>query len=310
MARIIAPQARPARSGRYNAPVSPRPHPRPRSSPHRLRRVFAHLWPTRLGSRLVGTGLAWRSGPFQRRLIRLYVRLVGPDLDDSDPSDPRLYPDLDTFFTRPLQRGRRHWPGAGSLGSPVDGTLLGHTPVDGPETVLEVKGIRTSLRALLGPAWPELALPPGGHVFHFYLSPRHHHRVYLPAAGRFVYRRHLPGRLLPVAPRWLVAVPDLNARNERVVLAFETVAGRLVLVLVAAFGVSDIETAFDPPEFRGGRRVLAPCDPRERLEAGTEIGCFHLGSTVFVITPPEFSLPLPSHVPRPVRAGEAFAQGP
>ncbi len=288
--------------------MSARPHPR--SSPHRLRRVFAHLGPTRLGSRLVGTVLTWRWGPFQRLLIRLYVRLVRPDLADSDPPDPRLYPDLDTFFTRPLQPGHRRWLRAGALGSPVDGTLLGHTPIDGPETVLEVKGIRTSLRALLGPACSELALPPGGQVFHFYLSPRHHHRVYLPAAGRFVDRRHLPGRLLSVAPRWLVAVPDLNARNERVVLAFETAAGRLILVLVAAFGVSDIETAFDPPEFRGGRRVLAPCDPHERLEAGTEIGCFHLGSTVFVITPPGFSPPLPSDVPRSVRAGEPFAKAP
>ncbi len=305
MARIIALGETGSPGGRgYNAPVSPPSPPLPR---HRARRILARLWPSRAGSRLLGAILSWPFAPWQRFLVRRYVRLVAPELTDSDPPDPRLYPDLDALFTRPLRAGARLWPGPGRLGAPVDGILLGHTPLAGPGTVLEVKGVRTGVAALLGPVWPDLALPPGGHVFHFYLSPRHHHRVYLPTAGRLVYRRHLPGRLLGVAPSWLVAVPDLNARNERDVLAFETASGILVLVLVAAFGVDDVETAFDAPGARRGRRALGPLDPAATLAAGAEIGCFHFGSTVFVITPPGCPRPLLPTAPRPVRAGEPFA---
>jgi phosphatidylserine decarboxylase len=241
-------------------------------------------------------------------LVRLYVRRVGPELADSDPSDPGRYPDLDALFTRPLRAGVRAWPDAGTLGSPVDGIFLGRTALEGPGTVLDVKGARTAVAPLLGAAWSELAPAAGSLVFHFYLSPRHHHRVYLPVAGRLVYRRHLPGRLLSVAPSWLSAVPDLNAQNEREILAFETGGGLLVLVLVAAFGVDDVETAFDPPASRRpGRRALAPLDPAHRLSAGAEIACFHLGSTVFTITPPGCTRPLLSAGPRPVRVGEPFA---
>jgi phosphatidylserine decarboxylase len=274
----------------------------------RTRRVLARLWPTHAGSRLLGAFLSCPFPPWQRWLVRLYVRRVRPELADSEPSDPRLYPDLDALFTRPLRTGARPWPDADTLGAPVDGIFLGLAPLEGPETVLDVKGVRTGIGALLGAAWAELALPSGSPVFHFYLSPRHHHRVYLPAAGRLVHRRHLPGRLLSVAPSWLAAVPDLNARNEREILAFETAGGLLVLVLVAAFGVDDVETAFDPPgRRRAGRRVLAPLDPAQALPAGAEIACFHLGSTVFAIAPPGCSPTLLPSAPRPVRAGEPFA---
>jgi phosphatidylserine decarboxylase len=293
----------------YNASVSA-PSPIV-SRPPWGRRILARLWPTRAGSRLLGAVLSWPLPVWQRLLVRLYVRAVQPELADSDPPDPRLYPTLDALFTRPLRAGTRSWPAPEELGCPVDGIFLGHTPVARPETVLEVKGVRTELAALLGPAWNDLALPHGGLAFHFYLSPRHHHRVYLPAAGTLVYRRRLPGRLLAVGPRWLAAVPDLNARNERVVLGFETGRGLLVLVLVAAFGVDDVETVFDAAERRGGRRALRPHDPAAPLAAGAEIGCFHVGSTVFAITPPSSVARLSSaRAPWPVRAGEPFAATP
>lgn len=282
------------------------PSPALPDRPSRTRGILAALWPTRLLSRLLGAVLALPLPPWQRLLVRLYVRLVRPELEDADPPDARLYPDLDALFTRPARAGSRPWPAAADLlGAPVDGVFLGRSVLaEGRGTALEVKGVRTDAGALLGPLWAELPPAPGAGVFHFYLSPRHLHRVFLPTAGRLLYLRHLPGRLLPVAPPWLGAVRDLNARNERTLLAFATPWGPLVLVLVAAFGVSDIETAFEPPR---KRPRLAPLPGGVTLGAGSEVGCFHLGSTVFVIAPPALSRPLLGPPPLAVRAGTAFA---
>lgn len=243
---------------------------------------------------------------WQRLLIRLYVRVVGPDLHDSVPDDPRNYASLDALFTRPVRSGTRPWPRDPTLlGSPVDGIFLGQTSLDGPTTILDVKGRSTRAGTLLGPLWTSFPPTPGSGLFHFYLSPRHHHRVHLPCAARFLHQFHLKGRLLPVSPPWLRRIPDLNAKNERTLLVFETATGEfLTLVLVAAAGVSDIETAFEPYP---GLARLQPRSRDELLDAGTEVGCFHLGSTVFVVTPPGLTRSLLDEPPVEVRAGVAFA---
>jgi phosphatidylserine decarboxylase len=84
-------------------------------------------------------------------------------------------------------------------------------------------------------------------------------------------------------------VPNLFARNERVISVFETTHGPMALVLVGAMLVSSIETVWagviTPPY---GRKVTHGDWSRRDivLQRGQEMGRFNMGSTVIVLLPP------------------------
>jgi len=84
-------------------------------------------------------------------------------------------------------------------------------------------------------------------------------------------------------------VPNLFARNERLVSLFETPHGPMAVVLVGAMLVSSIETVWagviTPPY---GRKVTHGDWSRRDivLQRGQEMGRFNMGSTVIVLLPP------------------------
>ncbi|MDP5191215.1 phosphatidylserine decarboxylase, partial [Rheinheimera baltica] len=81
-------------------------------------------------------------------------------------------------------------------------------------------------------------------------------------------------------------VPDLFARNERVVTIFDTELGPMALVLVGATIVASIETVWagtvTPPAGKNVFRWTYPAQGKNAitLEKGAEMGRFKLGSTV------------------------------
>ena len=100
---------------------------------------------------------------------------------------------------------------------------------------------------------------------------------------------HVPGRLFSVAPYTVRQVPDLFARNERVVSLFDTSHGPMAVVLVGAMLVSSMETVWSgvvtPPR---GRKVTEATGRAAtfRLQKGEEMGRFNMGSTVILLLPP------------------------
>jgi len=99
----------------------------------------------------------------------------------------------------------------------------------------------------------------------------------------------VPGRLFSVAPYTVRQVPDLFARNERVVSLFDTTHGTMAVVLVGAMLVSSMETVWSglvtPPR---GRKITRGDWSRRgiSLKKGEEMGRFNMGSTVIVLLPP------------------------
>ena len=122
-----------------------------------------------------------------------------------------------------------------------------------------------------------------------YLSPRDYHRVHMPADGVLQRMIHVPGRAFSVSPATVRQVPNLFARNERVVSLFETPHGPMAVVLVGAMLVSSMDTVWagtvTPPH---GRRVeVGDWSRRDiRLAKGEEMGRFNMGSTVILLLPP------------------------
>jgi phosphatidylserine decarboxylase len=269
-------------------------------------------WPQYLLPQKLLTALAWRLSScrwrwFNQPFIRMFVKLFGVDLSEAERPDPSRYDCFNDFFTRSLRDGAR--PIADErhrLVCPSDGTVSQLGRIDG-DTILQAKGIDYSAEELLCSA-ERAAQFADGHFFTVYLAPKDYHRVHSPIAGRVIEEVRVPGRLFSVSANTTRAVPRLFARNERMVAMLDTEHGPVAVVMVAAMLVAGIETVWGgPDERRPGPRIRSRAIDRHELARGGELGRFHWGSTVIVLTPKDFPAWLPDLFPEDrVRMGQAL----
>lgn len=247
--------------------------------------------------------------PMLSQAINTFVKVYGINMDEAIvPADG--YTSFDAFFTRQLKPGSRPIAeDASVLTSPADGRIEDCGRIDEGAT-FQVKGRLYTVAELLGE--PEEAVRDfaGGSFGVVYLAPSDYHRVHAPATGRVVRRRHVDGTLYPVNRIGLEAVPRLFAQNERVAVWQEGPLGTTVSVLVGAIGVGRIGLSFETlrtnlGETAGGSlRDWGPDGPS--LRKGDELGLFHLGSTVIVLTPADANAQWLGSPGDKVRMGEAM----
>jgi len=253
-------------------------------------RAFAllqDLLPQHLMSRTMH-GLArsetrWIRNAILRFVLRAYPQI---DLGAAANPDPFSYPSFNAFFTRALKPGARPLAGGErDLVSPVDGTLsqLG-TVRDGQ--LLQAKGMHYSAAALLADEATAARYEGGGFAC-IYLAPYDYHRIHMPLAGRLTATRYVPGHLFSVSAATSRAVPNLYARNERVVCEFDTELGPLAVAMIGALFVGSIETVFageiNPPRSRGGLVSHIETGVGRQFARGEELGRFNMGSTVVLL---------------------------
>lgn len=287
------------------------------SAPWRLTLGVLARIPTGLVSRVAGAlADVPLPGPARAPALRLLSRWVGIDATEAELPFAG-YRTVNEFFVRRLRDGARAWPvDAGLLLSPVDG-IVGEVGTLSADRALQAKGLSYRLSDLLGPGGDGAHFE-GGRFLTLYLSPRHYHRIHAPSAGRLHTARHVPGRLLPVNRPAVLRVPELFARNERLVVSMDTVMGPITVVAVGAFNVGRISSAFDRAwAGRDGgwitNRGSAPpalrrYDPPLGVSAGQELMAFHLGSSVIVLTGPGLVLDARARSGTEVRTGEILAR--
>ena len=158
--------------------------------------------------------------------------------------------------------------------------------------IFQAKGHSFSAMELLGGDHERAAPFMGGAFATVYLSPKDYHRVHMPVSGTLREMVYVPGRIFSVNTVTAQGVPELFARNERVVCLFDTEHGPMAMVLVGAMIVASIETVWaglvTPPKrslktFRYDDAARAPI----HLEKGAEMGRFKLGSTVILLFGPD-----------------------
>jgi phosphatidylserine decarboxylase len=277
----------------------------------RLFIFLQYLLPHHALSRLTGK-LA--EGRFAKKLlISLFISRYQVDLSDAENEDPEAFESFNAFFTRalkPTARPINDLPGA--IVSPADGAIseLGAIKED---RILQAKGRDYTVGELLSD--PALADSfTGGSFATVYLSPRDYHRVHMPAAGKLLRTIYVPGKLFSVNRTTADSVPDLFARNERLVCLFETANGLMVLVLVGAMIVAGIETVWSGQICPGPIKARKLTDfsrhsPTIELAKGAEMGRFKLGSTAIVLFEPNtVILNSALQADSPVRMGEHLAQ--
>lgn len=262
--------------------------------------LIQYLLPQHRLSRMVGRLAQSRraSKPF----IRWFAKRYKVDMSEAAEENLSSYATFNDFFTRDLKPGVRPLPeSTTAVISPADGCIseLGEISHN---RILQAKGQSYSVEALLACSDEISKQFLDGHFATVYLSPRDYHRVHMPVAGTLQSMTYVPGKLFSVNQTTAAAVPNLFARNERLICIFDTSAGLMALVLVGAMIVAGIETVWS------GRVVPAQADLKINkttndivvtdfqkqlssqtpitLAKGAEMGRFYLGSTAIVLFGP------------------------
>ena len=264
-----------------------------------------HVLPHHLLSRAARWAAECRVRWFKAAWIHVIRKLYGVRMDEAAQPDPAHYANFDAFFTRALRAGIRPLQGGSDcVVSPVDGMITGIGSLE--EGVFpQAKGQRYRLETLFAGCpgnWAEWFA--GGQYASLYLAPRDYHRVHTPLEATPVTACHVPGRLYSVGWRSRRAIPRLYARNERLVLLFETAAGPMAVVMVGALLVGGLESVCTGRVSGGGVLPLLSAAP---LARGAELGRFHFGSAVLLLYAPGRVQWLPN-MHGQVRMGQTLGQ--
>lgn len=158
--------------------------------------------------------------------------------------DTASYRTFNDFFVRPLRDDVRPLNTDPNIPvMPADGVIsqLGRIEED---KILQAKGHNYSLEALLAGNYLMADKFRNGTFVTTYLSPRDYHRVHMPCNGILREMIYVPGDLFSVNHLTAQNVPNLFARNERVICLFDTEFGPMAQILVGATIVGSIETVW------------------------------------------------------------------
>ena len=249
--------------------------------------LLQHLLPKQALTRLAGLLAGLEAGTLTTKVIAWFVKRYQVNMAEAANSDISSYKTFNKFFTRPLKADARPLAKAEFI-CPVDGAISQFGAIE-QDQIFQAKGHHYSILALLA-GQKDLAIKfENGQFACLYLSPKDYHRIHMPCNGKLITMTYVPGDLFSVNPNTAANVPNLFARNERVVCEFESDQhGKFVMVLVGATIVGSMATVWhDTPS-----GVINP--PRSSqirtwnyenifLKQGDEMGRFLLGSTVVML---------------------------
>ena len=279
----------------------------------RLKVMLQYALPKRAWTRIAGRAAGAQAGGATTQLIRWFASKYRVNMAEAANPDLSSYKSFNEFFTRPLKAGARPLAQA-SFVCPVDGAISQFGAIEDGQ-MLQAKGHHFTAVDLVG-GDPALASRfQGGSFANVYLSPKDYHRIHMPCAGKLLRMIYVPGALFSVNPTTARGVPNLFARNERVVCVFDAGEfGPFVMVLVGATIVGSMETVWHGVvnSTRPDQVVEWTYDDKDIvLEKGAEMGRFLLGSTVIMLFQPgviEFNEDWAPELP--VRLGERMGDHP
>jgi phosphatidylserine decarboxylase len=279
----------------------------------RLTVLLQYLLPKQGLTRLAGRVAGAQGGAMTTRLIHWFVGKYGVDMSEAADADIGSYRSFNDFFTRPLRAGARPLAPADFV-SPVDGAISQFGVID-DHHIVQAKGHRFTTCELVG-GDPALAAQfRHGSFANLYLSPKDYHRLHMPCDGALLRMIYVPGTLFSVNPATARGVPNLFARNERVVCVFASPEhGPFVMVLVGATIVGSMATVWHGVV--NAQRTGKMCEWRYAdqtilLKKGEEMGRFLLGSTIVMLFERDRIAFNEDWAPeRPVRLGEPMGNRP
>lgn len=258
-----------------------------------LKIALQYAMPKHLLSRLVGKLAAAKAGWLTRQAIKSFIKAYGINMNEAKLKNAHDFETFNDFFTRELEEGARPIDNEPmNLCYPVDGAISQQDNISNDQ-LIQAKGFTYSLTTLLGGNEKTAEPFQEGKFSCIYLAPKDYHRIHMPMDATLREMIYVPGDLFSVNPLTAQNVPNLFARNERVVCIFDTKFGAMAMVLVGATIVASIETVWagtiTPPAGKDIHSWKYPAegDKAIHLKKGDEMGRFKLGSTVVMAFAPE-----------------------
>lgn len=244
--------------------------------------VFQNLVPQQTLSEVAGYLAKSQNKYVKKAFVHTFAKAYDISLDEYARGSLDAYDSFNDFFTRELKDGQRLIDDSvDAITCPADGVVsqIGHIQAG---QLLQAKGREYDVGQLLADFELGKAFVDGSFAT-IYLAPSNYHRVHMPFDGKLVATHYVPGTLFSVNNTTANHVPDLFARNERLVCVFDTKFGKACVVLVGAMIVAGIECVAT------GQIKRAPYIQNRihdlTLNKGDELGRFYLGSTAIVILP-------------------------
>ena len=278
----------------------------------RAKVAFQYIMPQLYLTQLAGWFAQQKWGAVTHFVIKAFAKKYNVDMSEAKKENFSDYESFNQFFIRELKDGARKInENPTALCLPADGRVsqIGH--ID-DERLLQAKGHFFSLSDLLAGDEELVNTFKNGEFATIYLSPRDYHRVHMPCDATLRKMIYVPGDLFSVNPFLAEHVPNLFARNERVICVFDTAFGPMAQILVGATITASMSTVWagviNPPRTGEVKVWTYQGDSAIKLTKGQEMGAFQLGSTVINLFPAN-SVTLAEHleVDVPVRMGEILA---
>ena len=278
----------------------------------RAKVAFQYIMPQLYLTQLAGWFAQQKWGAVTHFVIKVFAKKYDVDMSEAKKENFSDYESFNQFFIRELKDdARKINENPTALCLPADGRVsqIGH--ID-DERLLQAKGHFFSLSDLLAGDEELVNTFKNGEFATIYLSPRDYHRVHMPCDATLRKMIYVPGDLFSVNPFLAEHVPNLFARNERVICVFDTAFGPMVQILVGATITASMSTVWagviNPPRTGEVKVWTYQGDSAIKLTKGQEMGAFQLGSTVINLFPAN-SVTLAEHleVDVPVRMGEILA---
>jgi len=278
----------------------------------RAKVAFQYIMPQLYLTQLAGWFAQQKWGAVTHFVIKAFAKKYNVDMSEAKKENFSDYESFNQFFIRELKdNARKINENPTALCLPADGRVsqIGH--ID-DERLLQAKGHFFSLSDLLAGDEELVNTFKNGEFATIYLSPRDYHRVHMPCDATLRKMIYVPGDLFSVNPFLAEHVPNLFARNERVICVFDTAFGPMVQILVGATITASMSTVWagliNPPRTGEVKVWTYQGDSAIKLTKGQEMGAFQLGSTVINLFPAN-SVTLADHleVDVPVRMGEILA---
>lgn len=249
-----------------------------------LKTVPQYLTPKLTLTRFAGLMADVKIPAVKNFLIQRFIAQYGVNMAEALEENPLNYACFNDFFIRHLKPEKRPLASAGIV-SPVDGVVSELGQIKQGQ-LLQAKGRTYSVDTFLA---CDKALSDrfiNGRFATLYLSPKDYHRIHMPINATLRNTIYMPGKLFSVQPTTARVIPQLFARNERLVAFFDTEVGLMAMVLVGATIVGAIGTSWQGEIKRDTTKQCIDYLNESRpiqLEQGDEMGYFKLGSTVVLL---------------------------
>lgn len=248
-----------------------------------LKASFQHILPKKALTVLAGLLAEVKTPWVKNYLISQFIRIYGVNMQEAQEELGQNYENFNAFFIRHLKNNARI-PAAADIISPVDGCISEMGRIEKGQ-IFQAKNHFYSTLGLLGGDENLSKQFANGRFATLYLSPKDYHRIHMPLGGTLLQTIFVPGKLFSVNPVSVTHIPDLFARNKRLITLFDTEIGLMAMVLVGATIVGSIGTRWQG-DVQNSRKIMRTDftnTPHTVIAKGEEMGYFKLGSTVILL---------------------------